>query len=643
MDKLSIFLFESKSIQAYLSRTGRLRHMIIASDRLDSLVGPDEDGLIQRALAAAGLDPGRDTNIIAAQSPDYEVQEDNGKIVFFRYLGGAFSCYALGQQGYENLVRFRFAVTLAVQTELPGMPFSDALVSGDLEDLSDNRGFFDLLDQAYTALAAAGNRPLMLLPLATACTASAVATGEAAVRTDAEDARNLMKADRDSADAVMVRLASNYQKVNLSLYIRYLFSKKEARSLRKATAAQRDLAASFDRRFKSSVNFSGSDQDENDGDIALIHMDGNSVGTTLIRLRSVLSGRDGENAAPVSRGEYTKVMLEISEMLQNSTRNAVKEAISGLMKMKKDSSLNFRPLVLGGDDVTLLMDPRYAADFCVNFARKFRTETETSIKKSVLIGKYLKGKLKFLTSSGGILFQKKKHPYQGAVRLVESLAKMAKDRWKNLSSAAPSKNGTELWDKVISASEKGVIRVNPSAVAFVRVTEASGEALGELFDRLRRFRIPSEGREFCTGSMNGFVTLGSSDEDAGEVTLEQLADCVGRQQGGAVISRFRRMLSEISCGRLTDARQLFKQARRNDDSFINNPVVELLIKSGEHEEEDPDGIWYYKVPAGQGDRQQSQDFRYESIINDILVLDHYIVEQAREESSGTPAETQEEQ
>ena len=124
MDKLSIFLFESKSIQAYLSRTGRLRHMIIASDRLDSLVGPDEDGLIQRSLAAAGLDPGRDTNIIAAQSPDYEVQEDNGKIVFFRYLGGAFSCYALGQQGYENLVRFRFAVTLAVQTELPGLPFS---------------------------------------------------------------------------------------------------------------------------------------------------------------------------------------------------------------------------------------------------------------------------------------------------------------------------------------------------------------------------------------------------------------------------------------------------------------------------------------------------------------------------------------
>lgn len=616
MDKLSIYLFESKSIQAYLSRTGRLRHMIIASDRLDSLVGPDEDGLLQRSLRAAGLDPDRNTNIIASRAAGYEVQEDHGKIVFFRYLGGSFSCYALGEDGYKNLVRFRFAVTLAVQSELPGMQFSDALVSNDQYDTSGKEGFFTLLNDAYKELASAGNRPVTLLPLATACTASAETTGEAAVRSGAADARELLKVDRGIADAVMVKMATDYQKVNLSLYNRYL--------------SEKDKAKDCDARFKESVNFNKSDDVESDGDIALIHMDGNSVGTTLIRLRSILSGKHGKTKTePVSRSEYTKVMLQISDMLQKSTQKAVQTAIDKLLD--KNENLIFRPLVLGGDDVTLLIEPRYAADFCVEFAKAFKQQTTDAFRtddnpeNNDLLHRLLGGQIRFLTSSGGILFQKKKHPYAGSVRLVEELAKMAKNR------PFPKQN---------AGSYSGDITVNPSAVAFVRLTEASGESLAEILDRLRRFRIPANNCDFYTGSRNGFITCTGSGEDAGEVTLEMIAACVREQNGGPVISRFRRMLSEIACGRLKDAERLFEQACDQNSNYKNNPAVKLILRNViRTEEKDCDGRWY-SINTENNDANKRY---YESLLNDILVLDHYIRENPREEITGSANEIQEAQ
>ena len=324
-------------------------------------------------------------------------------------------------------------------------------------------------------------------------------------------------------------------------------------------------------------------------------MDGNSVGSTLITLRNILKERS------VSRSEYAKVMLEISQMLGSSTRKAVKDAISDIRR--RESNLRFRPLVLGGDDVTLLIQPDCAADFCVTFARAFKATTEEKLKSSARVAEYLKNedrksRLNYLTSSGGILFQKKKHPYATSVRLVEGLARKAKDR--------------TFPDPIIPPTE-GAIKVNPSAVAFVRLTESSGESIDSIMKRLRKFHLRSNGYDFYTGTMDGFITCENSVDDAGEITLERLVDVVHKQNGGSVISRFRRMLSEISQDRLDDAELLFDQAEKNDPLFENNPVVGLLKFEAERADVSNRKLWHYPTNLGR-----------ETIINDFLVLDHYI-------------------
>ncbi len=605
MEQLSIYLFESKSIQAYLSRTGKLRHMINASNRLDALIGPDRNGLIYQSLSAAGLDPETDSNLLASQKAGYEVAEDDGRIVFFRYLGGSLSCYALGETGYEKLLRFRSALTLSVHASLPGLQFSDAFVS---REISGKDEFYSLLGDAYEQLAADNNRPTMLLPLATACTASAPATGEAAVRSQN---KSVMKIDRDSQDRVMESLKANYKDIKLSLYEKYLMHRGET---------DQDLmylAEKLNEIFVRYANLTESDDSlEPEGDIALIHMDGNSVGATLIKLRDILK------KSRVSRPEYVKVMLEISAILGDSTRNAVVTAVSRLLK-KNESLLKFRPLVLGGDDVTLLIQPDCAADFCVEFAREFKTETEKNLKGSPLIMSYLnnpdteKPYLTWLTTSGGILFQKKKHPYATSVKLVEGLAEIAKNRFPH-------------------SDRKDIIAVNPSAVAFVRLTESSGEDIKTIVERLRSFRQPASGAVFHTGSRNGFITCNNSGESLDEIpldeiTLEGLVSAVRDQKGGPVITRFRRMLSEISRGRLADAERLFSQADTMDTAFKKSPVVSLLIKKALREEGNCKNPWYTQTDDGM-----------ETVINDILVLDHYIngddSADGRDESDGAASE-----
>jgi hypothetical protein len=275
-------------------------------------------------------------------------------------------------------------------------------------------------------------------------------------------------------------------------------------------------------------------------------------------------------------------------------------------------------LVLGGDDVTLLIQPDCAADFCVEFAREFKTETEKNLKGSQLIRTYLKdtksGKplLTSLTSSGGILFQKKKHPYATSVKLVEGLADIAKNRFPH-------------------SDRKDIIAVNPSAVAFVRLTESSGEDIKTILERLRSFSQPVSEAVFHTGSQNGFITCNNSGESPDEITLERLVSAVREQKGGPVITRFRRMLSEISRGRLADADHLYSQAESMDSSFMKNPLVDLLMKNTIRNDRDAMNRWYYRTEDGM-----------ETVINDILVLDHYIngddSADGRDESDGAASE-----
>ena len=79
-----IYLFETKSIQNYLGRTGQLKDLIAISDQLDHLIDEGESDLYE---VLEQLNISHNIN---------DVKKDNNSsscINFFRCKGGAFGCY----------------------------------------------------------------------------------------------------------------------------------------------------------------------------------------------------------------------------------------------------------------------------------------------------------------------------------------------------------------------------------------------------------------------------------------------------------------------------------------------------------------------------------------------------------------------
>ena len=139
--------------------------------------------------------------------------------------------------------------------------------------------------------------------------------------------------------------------------------------------------------------------------IAIIHADGNGLGNIVKDL-----------------GE--KEIVEFSKKLDEATRKAYEIASNGIT--------NIRKVILGGDDLTVIID----ANDALSFSRKFLEEFEKNSKKIY--------KDYDLTACAGITYCNEKYPFHYAVKLSEDLCKHAKKdskdfaKEKNLSLAPSS-------------------------------------------------------------------------------------------------------------------------------------------------------------------------------------------------------------
>ena len=122
---------------------------------------------------------------------------------------------------------------------------------------------------------------------------------------------------------------------------------------------------------------------------------------------------------------------ELSFNLDKATKAAVQIAFQTTIvpKIKEEGLryLPFRPVIVGGDDVTVISRGDVAIDFTARFLKEFEKET-----KSVFTGfdaKYCNGHTLFsngLTACAGIAFIKSHYPFHYGVHLAESLTKEAK-------------------------------------------------------------------------------------------------------------------------------------------------------------------------------------------------------------------------
>ena len=151
--------------------------------------------------------------------------------------------------------------------------------------------------------------------------------------------------------------------------------------------------------------------------IAIIHADGNKMGLMLQQMNKDLKGKSDD--------DIQKVFKTFSTAITDSTNDAVKEAFEKVFQEnfdEKDKFIKFRPIVIGGDDVTVICDANRALSFTQAYLKAFENNTQKNFKEAGL-SQYAKK----LTACAGISFANKKFPFHYAYDLAEHLCIYAKE------------------------------------------------------------------------------------------------------------------------------------------------------------------------------------------------------------------------
>lgn len=158
--------------------------------------------------------------------------------------------------------------------------------------------------------------------------------------------------------------------------------------------------------------------------IAVIHADGNSLGKVIIELQSHIVQHPNDAA---------EILKWFSAAIEDATVAAARKAYERVLlpdSIKRGGVIAARPIVLGGDDLTVIV----RADLAFSFAETFLFEFEKSSTESLgsRLNKFnIKGLPQKLTACAGIAIVKAEYPFARAYELAESLCGFAKNTAKN--------------------------------------------------------------------------------------------------------------------------------------------------------------------------------------------------------------------
>lgn len=151
--------------------------------------------------------------------------------------------------------------------------------------------------------------------------------------------------------------------------------------------------------------------------IAVIHADGNDLGKKIPNLFQDISGE-----------AFVKKQREFSKKLDDCTQKAAQKALYKAIFDDKDLKdlekffkkiIPVRPVICGGDDLTIIVPASHALDFTRIFLQEFENETKEAFKG-------WKGLENGLTACAGIAYITQKYPFHYGVEMAEHLCKHAK-------------------------------------------------------------------------------------------------------------------------------------------------------------------------------------------------------------------------
>ena len=149
---------------------------------------------------------------------------------------------------------------------------------------------------------------------------------------------------------------------------------------------------------------------------AIVHVDGNGLGQVFRNFDRHVKC-DSQDPAVRNRC-FINQLRRFSLALEECTEKAFCQSLEAFQP-KKDDVLPVVPLVLGGDDLTVVCDGRQALHFTKKFIDCFETETKThpAITRIMPSG---------VTSCAGIAIVKPHFPFSTGYELAEELLKSAK-------------------------------------------------------------------------------------------------------------------------------------------------------------------------------------------------------------------------
>ncbi|PID55082.1 MAG: hypothetical protein CSB46_00880 [Micrococcales bacterium] len=189
-----------------------------------------------------------------------------------------------------------------------------------------------------------------------------------------------------------------------------------------------------------------------DGWIALIHADGNNVGSIFLRFPELAAQASKQQR--LSLAVWREYMENVSAELADATEAAIRDAIADvdpilqplIAKAQARMPANDKrhagpvmPIVIGGDDVTVVCHSDLAVPLTAAYLRRF--EKQTAAKSSLSeVSKLCTGK-PHLCAGAGIVYVKPHHPFYRAYAMTESLATETKRATKKY---APASSGFDI-------------------------------------------------------------------------------------------------------------------------------------------------------------------------------------------------------
>jgi hypothetical protein len=408
------FFFEANAIQSYILLGGRLRDIVGASHLLDQLCTTD----IDQACAQLNL------------TPVQHEPRDSRQILFTRKASGAIYAVLGGADAASELAALW---SLWVRQRCPGLSFNQALHTGTT--------VFEVVRDGTRALGHARSLPVPALPVAPPLAERSPRTGLPAV------SRTGVRGQSELVDSAVAARRQAFSSAQQDSHHKLLPQAADGQRCTFPVNLEYDPETPPD-----TFQFPFADGNRA---LGILHADGNGLGQVLLRVIEQAE-KDPQQAGQ----QFASFLPALSEAVAQATTSAARQAAADVLLphaqqvpgVRRGSTvwvLPARPIVLAGDDLTIILRADVAFEFADAFATRFEEFTRiefAALRQQPFAKPFLQQLPQALTACAGLQFVKNNFPFAQALHLAEDLCSAAKKQAKE---GQPS-NGQNLTPATLS-------------------------------------------------------------------------------------------------------------------------------------------------------------------------------------------------